>query len=303
VDPLEEVLALVGATSNLSASLAAGGRWALRFDPPVGVKFNAVRRGSCLLWVDGVPAPVNLGEGDCFLLTKPVPFTLAAEPDIAPEPAGPIFTDAVDGVARAGVGDDVFLIGGAFSFTERARVLLLDALPPVIHVPVATPEAATVSWAVEELDTELRTARMGGTLVAEYLALIMLIRILRLHVARSGRSGLLAGLADPVLAPALRAMHAHPAQPWTVAELARVGAVSRSTLAARFKEVVGQGPLEYLTGWRIELAADRIRRSDDTLSTIARAVGYGSESALSLAFKRTTGLSPRAYRTGFASVR
>lgn len=299
MDPLEDVLALVGATSHLSAALAAGGRWAVRFDPPAGVKFNSVRRGDCVLRVDGVPEPVVLAAGDCFLLTQPRAFTLAGDPDIPPEPAGPIFKAAVDGVARAGTGDGVFLIGGAFSFTERARALLLDALPPVIHVPAATPEAATVRWAVEEIDAELRGEPLGGRLVAEHLALVMLIRVLRLHLARTGGSGWLAGLADPVLGPALRAMHARPAQPWTVAELARVAAVSRSTLAARFKEVVGRGPLEYLTGWRIELAADRIRRGDDTLAGIARAVGYGSESALSVAFKRTTGLSPRAYRSRF----
>ncbi|MDG4798286.1 AraC family transcriptional regulator [Micromonospora sp. WMMD1082] len=297
MDPLEDVLALVGATSHVSAAMSAGGRWAIRFDPPAGVKFNAVRYGTCLLRVDGVPEPVVLAEGDCFLLTSPRGFTLASDPDAPPEPAGPIFTAAVDGVARVGAGDDVFLVGGAFSFTERARALLLDGLPPVIHVPAARPEAATVSWAIREIDTELRAAPLGGTLVAEHLALVMLIRMLRLHLARGGGSGWLAGLADPVLAAALRAMHARPAHPWTVAELARVATVSRSTLAARFKEVVGQGPLEYLTGWRIELAADRIRRSEDTLATIARAVGYGSESALSVAFKRTTGLSPRAYRS------
>ncbi|MEV1331609.1 AraC family transcriptional regulator [Micromonospora costi] len=302
MDPLEDVLALVGATSRLSAALAAGGRWAVRFDPPAGVKFNAVRRGSCLLRVDGVPEPVSLAEGDCYLLTRPLPFTLASDPDTPPEPAGPIFREAVGGVARTGVGDDVFLIGGAFTFTGRARVLLLDALPPVVHVPAATPEAATVRWAVGEIDTELRAASPGGTLVAEHLALVMLIRILRLHLARTGGAGWLAGLADPVVAPALRAMHARPAHPWTVAELARVAAVSRSTLAARFREVVGRGPLEYLTGWRIELAADRIRRSDETLASVARAVGYGSESALSVAFKRTTGLSPRAYRGRVAAA-
>ncbi|MFD6753718.1 AraC family transcriptional regulator [Micromonospora gifhornensis] len=297
MDPLEEVLALVRATSHLSTAVAAGGRWAIRFDPPAGVKFNAVRHGSCLLRVDGVPEPVGLAEGDCFLLTRPLGFTLASDPDTPPEPAGPIFMAAVDGVARAGAGHDVFVIGGAFSFSERARALLLDLLPPVIHVPAATPEAATVRWAIGEIETELRSAPLGGTLVAEHLALVMLIRTLRLHLAQGRGAGWLAGLAEPVLAPALRAMHAHPAHPWTVAELARVAAVSRSTLAARFKEVVGQGPLEYLTRWRIELAADRIRRSDDTLSSIARAVGYGSESALSVAFKRITGLSPRTYRS------
>ncbi|MGY4909382.1 cupin domain-containing protein [Micromonospora aurantiaca (nom. illeg.)] len=296
MDPLDDVLALLGATSHVSAALTAGGRWAVRFDPPTGVKFNAVRRGRCLLRVDSAPEPVPLDAGDCFLLTRPVNYTLASDLDVPAAPAGPIFQAASDGVARTGSGDDVLLVGGAFSFTDRSRDLLLDSLPPVIHVPAATPEAETVRWAVGEIDAELRRGRPGGRLVADHLALVMLIRILRLHLDHGTPSGWLAGLTDPAVAPALRAMHAHPERPWTVAAIARCAAVSRSTLAARFKQVVGYGPLEYLTGWRIELAADRLRRSEDTIATIARAVGYGSESALSVAFKRVTGLSPRAYR-------
>ncbi|GHJ54312.1 hypothetical protein Nm8I071_36190 [Nonomuraea sp. TT08I-71] len=96
---------------------------------------------------------------------------------------------------------------------------------------------------------------------------------------------------------------ARPGHPWTVAELAGVVTVSRSTLASRFKDAVGKGPLEYLTKWRIELAADRLRRGDDTVAAIARAVGYSSESALSVAFKRTTGHSPRAYRSRLTRAR
>ncbi|MFI6760692.1 AraC family transcriptional regulator [Micromonospora sp. NPDC050417] len=302
VDPLEDVLALLGATSQISTAMAAGGRWAVRFDPPTGVKFNAVRRGRCLLRVDGLPDPVSLTEGDCFLLTLPRAFTLASDPDTRPEPASPLFAAAVDGVARVGDGDDVFLIGGAFTLGDRAGTLLLASLPPVIHVPAASPEAATVHWAVGEIDAELRQAPMGGTLAAEHLALVMLIRILRLHLARGVTTGWLAGLSDPVVAPALRAMHDRPAHPWTVAELAGVATVSRSTLASRFKGIVGQGPLEYLTAWRIELAVDGIRRGEETVATIARTVGYGSESAFSVAFKRTTGLSPRAYRRQMTGI-
>ncbi|WFF05819.1 AraC family transcriptional regulator [Micromonospora sp. WMMD1076] len=297
MDPLEEVLALLGAASHVSAALVAGGRWALGFEPPTGVKFNAVRRGRCLLQVEGEPDPVALETGDCFLLTRSQAFTLASHPGIPTEPAQPIFEAAVDGVARAGEGDEVFLVGGAFSFTERARALLLDSLPPVVHVPAATPEAETVRWAVAEIDVELRQAHPGARVVAEHLALVMLIRILRLRLSQRAASGWLAGLADPVVAAALRAMHGRPSHPWTVAELADAAAVSRSTLAARFKKVVGRGPLEYLTAWRIELAADRLRRGEDTVAAIARMVGYGSESALSTAFKRTTGLSPRTYRS------
>lgn len=298
MDPLEDVLSLLQVSSYLSCGMSAGGRWAVAFPPPTGLKFNAVRRGDCWLRVDGRPDPVRLREGDCFVLTRPHPFTLASDLDLPAEPAHPLFAAAGDGVARAGEGDEAFLIGGGFDFVGRARELLLDDLPPVLHVSASTPEAATVRWAVGEIDVELRRRPMGGTLVAEHLALVMLIRILRLHLERDpGRTaGWLAGLADPTVVAALRGMHARPAHPWTVAELARVAAVSRSTLAARFKDVVGRGPLEYLTQWRVELAAERIRRGE-TFATVARSVGYGSESAFSVAFKRTMGCSPRAYRS------
>lgn len=296
MDPLADVLALLGTTGHVSATLAAGGRWAVRFPPPAGIKFNAVRRGHCRLRVDSVAEPIDLAEGDCYLLTRPVSYVLAGAAELPPEPAEPIFTAATGGLARAGTGDEVLLVGAAFTFTARARDLLLDSLPPVIHVPAALPEAAALHRSVVEIDTELRQARAGATLVAEHLALVMLIRILRLHLDRVRPTGWLAGLADPVVGPALRAMHARPAQRWTVAQLAGVAAVSRSTLAARFRAVVGRGPLDYLTAWRVELAAARIRRGGDTLATIAREVGYGSESALSVAFKRVTGRTPGAYR-------
>ncbi|GAA1618498.1 AraC family transcriptional regulator [Actinoplanes couchii] len=295
-DPLEDVLALVGASSRLSAGLLAGGAWALSFEAPDTVKFNAVRRGHCLLVVDGVE-PIALGPGDCFLLVEPRPFTMASAADVAPEPAGPYFAAAADGVARVGEGADTYVIGGRFDFGDRARELLLDTLPPVVHVPGGSAAAATLGWALDLIDAETRDRPVGSGLVAEHLAMVMLIHILRLHLDRApARTGWLAGLSDPVVGVALRVMHARPADPWTVAELAREASVSRSLLAARFRAVVGRGPLEYLTGWRIELAAGRLRRGEDTVAAIARDVGYGSESALSNAFKRVTGTSPRDYR-------
>lgn len=301
MDPLEDVLALLDTRSHLSAGLVAGGRWAVRFEAPDGVKFNAVRRGSCLLRVEGTDEPVPLAEGDCYLLTRPLGFTLLSDDEAVPVEAGQVFASAEGGVARAGEGEDVVLIGGRFSFGERARALLLDTLPPVIHIPAGSDEAGTLRWALGQIDQELRQGRMASTLVAEHLAVVMLVHVLRLHLTRAPHAvpGWPAGLADPVVAEVLTAMHTAPERPWSVAELARAGAVSRSTLAARFKDTVGRGPLDYLTGWRIELASARLREGTDTLATIARAVGYGSESALSTAFKRVTGISPRAYRNRY----
>ncbi|WFE44799.1 AraC family transcriptional regulator [Verrucosispora sp. WMMD1129] len=298
MDPLHDVLTLVGATGHLSASMEAGGSWAVEFEAPAGIKFNAVRRGRCWLRLDGSADSLPLVAGDCYLLTRARPYTLFSDPEAVPVPAGPIFLAATGGVARAGTGDDFAAVGGAFHFGERARPLLLDALPPVVHVPGTAAEAATLHWAIDQVDRELRQQRVAAGLVAEHLALVMLIQMLRHHLAGAAGSatGWLAGLGDPVVAVALRELHQRPAHQWTVAELARAASVSRSTLAARFRAVVGRAPLEYLTDWRVELAADRLRRTDDTLARIAQLVGYGSESALSVAFKRVTGHSPRAYR-------
>ncbi|MFC0065097.1 AraC family transcriptional regulator [Umezawaea endophytica] len=305
MDPLENVLSLLETRGYLSSGLVAGGSWAVAFDPPEGVKFNTVRRGRCRLAVDGLPDEVDLAEGDCFLLTRPTAFRLAGGEPTTPVPAGPLFAAAAvthGGPARTGEGADVDLIGGGFTFGARARALLLDALPPVLHVPAGTPEAATALWAIGQVDAELRQDRPAAGLVAEHLVVVMLIQVLRRHLATDPRStsGWLAGLGDPVVAPALRALHTHPDRAWTVAALARTAAVSRSTMAARFRDVVGRGPVDYLTGWRIELAADRLRRGADTISVIARDIGYGSESALSVAFKRVTGQSPASYRRAHA---
>ncbi|GGQ56495.1 AraC family transcriptional regulator [Streptomyces althioticus] len=298
MDPLADVLTLLETRSHLSTSLVAGGRWALRFEAPQGVKFNAVRRGSCLLEVDGVDGSIPLEEGDCYLLARPRPFVLRSDPAATPVDAGPVFARADGGVARAGRGDEVFLVGGRFSFGARAQELLLDRLPPVVHVPAGSPHAETVRSALDLIDQELSRGEPAASLVAEHLAVVMLVHVLRLHLARDPHtaSGWLAGLSDPVVAAALTALHRDPARPWTVAELAREAAVSRSTLAARFKVAVGQGPLEYLTHWRIELAARQLREGSTTLAVVARSVGYGSESALSVAFKRVMGMAPGDYR-------
>ncbi|MFE7712281.1 AraC family transcriptional regulator [Streptomyces sp. NPDC057486] len=298
MDPLEDVLALLETRGHLSAGLVAGGQWAVRFEAPQGVKFNSVRRGSCLLEVDGVDAPVELAEGDCYLLSHRRPFTLRSDPEAVPVPAAPLFARTEDGVARAGEGDDTFLVGGRFSFGARAQELLLDRLPPVIHIPADTRHAETMQWALSAIDQELTHRQLASSLVAEHLAVVMLVHVLRLHLAREPHavSGWLAGLADPLVATALAALHQDPARAWTVAELAHACTVSRSTLAARFKATVGQGPLEYLTRWRIELAARQLREGGATLASIAHAVGYGSESALSVAFKRILGKPPGDYR-------
>ncbi|MEU2289200.1 AraC family transcriptional regulator [Streptomyces sp. NPDC013178] len=308
MDPLEDVLALLETRGRFSPGLRAGGEWAMEFEAPAGVKFNAVRHGSCRLWPEGTDTPIDLGPGDCFLLTRPRPFTLTSSTEsrsataAVPLNARTVFEAAEGGFARIGAGDEVLLIGGSFTFGERARGLLLDALPAVIHVPAGTTHAETIQWALGQMEKEMLDRPMGAFLVGEHLAVVMLIHVLRLHLATDARHapGWLAGLADPAVAAALAALHSHPERSWTVAEIAQVSGTSRSTFASRFRSTVGQAPLDYLRHWRIELTARHLRQGDETLASIARLVGYRSDSALSTAFKQVTGMSPRAYRKSVA---
>jgi len=129
---------------------------------------------------------------------------------------------------------------------------------------------------------------------------MMLVQALRLHLAEGLRGGVgwLFALADPQMSAAIHAMHEDPSYRWTLQKLAERAGMSRSTFALKFKQTVGESPMEYLTRWRMLLAGDRLTNSSDPISVIALSLGYESESAFSTAFERVMGSSPRQYKRG-----
>ena len=143
----------------------------------------------------------------------------------------------------------------------------------------------------------MREPQPGGVLVAQQLAVMMLVQALRLYLAAGpgGGVGWLFALADPQMSAAIAALHDAPARRWTIQQLAERVGMSRSTFALKFKQTVGESPMEYLTRWRMLLAGDRLTNSGEPVSAIAQALGYESESAFSTAFKRAMGCSPRKY--------
>ncbi len=300
LDPLEEVLRLVEVRAERASTLTGHGDWALRFPAPDGAKFNSVLDGSCVIDTDGLDHPITLRAGDSFLLTRPQEFILGTSPRSTVQPASPFFRATGGASAEVGPLDQpvtAHLVGGSFTFGRRARELLLDALPPVIHLPAHAEGAGMLPHLLTRTDKEARTGGLASNLITEHLAVVLLIDVVRHHLTQQpDTTGWLQGLRDPVVSAALHAMHADPARRWTVRMLADVALVSRSTLAARFKSVVGQGPLEYLTRWRLELGAHRLAATDQTIATIADAVGYGSEASFALAFKRELGAPPGSYR-------
>lgn len=310
MDPLEDVLSHLAVRSHLSSTLVAGtDPWRLRFDAPAGLKFNAVLAGEAVLRTPQTDGWVPIGAGDSYLLGRRDEFELASSPAVTiARPASEVFDRATDGAARVGSegpGSEVGFValGGSFDF-GRAAERLLDHLPPVLLVPGGSADAAAVRDTLVVIDQELRERAPGATVVAEHLAVVLLVRTIRWHLAHGrlrGRSWL-TGLVDPVVAPALRAIHAEPERPWTVAALARTSGVSRSTLAERFRDVTGAGPIEYLVDWRMELATERLQGTDASVAAIARSLGYGSESAFSNAFKRVRGVRPSQARRAPAAA-
>jgi AraC-like DNA-binding protein len=297
MEPLSQALALLRPRTSLLHALDAGREWAVRFAAYDGIKFLAVHHGACWLRVEGERTPHRLAEGDCSLLASGRPFVLSSDPALPGIDARDALTFD-GGIARCRGGGACFLVGAHFAFDGDHADALFRDLPAVVPIRASSREAVVLRWAMDLFAHEIRELRPGGPLIAEHLAHIMLIQVLRLHLESPElpKLGWLAALGDPQLGAALRAMHAELRRRWTLDELARIAAMSRSSFADRFKRVVGTSPLEYLTRCRMHVAAQRLRSSDSPIAAIAGEVGYESESAFSTAFKKVYGHSPRSHR-------
>ena len=306
VDPLSDIVSLLEPRDCVAAGLDAGGDWSIRFERHAGLKCNAVLHGRCSLRVDGAE-PVTLETGDCAILPHGRPFLLSARPARAGEDARTVYAPVPHGgTAVHGGGGDFFMTGSRFLLSGTAAELLLAALPPVLVVRGGS-ERATLEWALGRIADELREPGPGGALCIDHLSHLVLVQVVRRHLATSAGpdaserrlsgqgGGWLAAIADPRLSKAVAAVHEDPARSWTVGELASRAGMSRTSFAVRFRRVAGQTPMGYLTRWRMLVAADRLRRTGAPVAKVAGDVGYASESAFAVAFKRATGRPPRRY--------
>jgi AraC-like DNA-binding protein len=172
----------------------------------------------------------------------------------------------------------------------------------VLHLRAAFGSADPLGRLIELAIAESLDQRAGGECVRLRLSELMFVEVLRRHLATlpEGQTGWVAGLRDPLVGRALGLLHQRPAEAWTLESLAAAVGRSRSALADRFAEVVGQPPMQYLAHWRIQLAARRLADPEAKVSAIAFDVGYESEAAFSRAFKRIAGVSPASWRAARA---
>ena len=297
MDPLSEVLALLKPQSLSSGGFMVPGDMAIYFPQHQGIKCYAVLAGQCWLVVEGVPDPILLDVGDCFILPRGLPFRLTT--DLSLEPIH--YTLASGLLSKTNDSPEIeegarYIAGGFFGFTGGHAEMLLHSLPPIVHIRRESDKAA-MRWSLERLREELRDPQPGSSLIAQQLAYMMLIQALRLHLAdvASAGCGWLSALSDKHMSIAIASIHNDPGYSWTLQSLAERVGMSRSVFALRFREIVGATPMEYLARWRMLLAADRLKNTSDGLSTIAQSLGYESESAFGKAFRRIMGCSPRQY--------
>lgn len=295
-DRLSDVFDLVEVRSVLTGGIAARGGWSARGPISDPVKFFAMVSGRARLTTDGMAEPVALESGDVAILIGRswVAFEAGDEPRREVQPESDFSAERFATADRAT--DDV-LIGGCVDLTQAGRALLLGTLPPVTHVRASGVDSDRLRAAVRRLFDEATGDRIGSAFALRQYGALLLLEMLRVYVGQTDLPpGLLRLLTDDRLRPALGLMHAEPGRAWSLEELARAAAMSRTSFAVRFHEVAGLPPLGYLTRWRMLLAQRALRDRDVRVGELAAQLGYGSESAFSTAFKRVLGESPLRYR-------
>ncbi|MCX4820404.1 AraC family transcriptional regulator [Streptomyces sp. NBC_01142] len=283
--------------------------WSVRIEDHAPLCLVCVTHGEAWIVPDSGD-PVLLLPGDVAIARGPEPYTAADTAQTLPRarigPGGTCHTLQGEPLAQSmhlGVrtwgnapdGSTTMLIG-TYQMKGEVSGRLLDALPPLLHLPADVWNCPLMPV----LDDEISRDEPGQSVVLDRILDLVLIAVLRTWFSRPDAEApaWYRAMGDPVVGQALRLLQDDPAHGWTVASLAAKCGVSRAQLARRFHELVGEPPMAYLTGWRLALAADLLRETDATVEAVARKVGYSGSFALSAAFKRVRGISPQEHRTG-----
>jgi AraC-like DNA-binding protein len=287
VDPLAEVVTLLQPRAPFSKVVSAAGAWRVRRTQASSPFYCVIVDGSCLLTVSG-REPITLKPGDFALVPSAFSFAMSS---LQPPPADELDVAPVEirlgefELGKRGGQRDVLFLVGHCVFGSPDAALLVSLLPQVVHVRGEKRLATLVRLVGEE----------ARDFIMERLLEVLLIEALRSTASTDASPGLLQGLADERLAAAIRQMHENPDRLWTVAELAKEAALSRSSFFERFSRLVGVAPMEYLLAWRMALAKSLLRKDEAGVAEVASRVGYSSASTFSVAFIRFVGVPPWRY--------
>jgi len=298
LDPFSDLLKLLNARSVLAGGLVTGGDWAIEFPASDQLKFWGIVQGECSMAFEGENGAIGVKAGDFFLLRTPRSHVLSSGPCAPVIPLATVLENRKSAIVRHGERETFFMIGGKVELSDHSAQLLINELPPLIHIRAASRHSASLRWLLEQLVAEQDGSQPGAGAATSQLTHLMFIQILRAYFegAEPIASGRLRAMGDKRLAPALRLMHGAPERAWQLEELAKSAAMSRATFSSYFKAVAGIAPMAYLTEWRMRLAERLLLRDRVSIGTLSVSLGYTSESAFSHAFKRVVGISPRNYQ-------
>jgi AraC-like DNA-binding protein len=321
MDAVTDVFQSMHIASVIQARLEASAPWGLKRDRNAKegegrhsaarssspfAHFGMVTDGNCWLTADGLPDPIQVSDGDCFLLAPASRYTVRDNPRTGVQSFCSVASENGSQVINyGGGGAPTTILFGWFRFCATSLKPLGRVLPPLIVVKTDQPQTSALRTTMTMLASEMANPALGSRLVVQRLAEILFVQCLRAHLeSGSGAcNGLLRALVDPYIGVALKAMHERVDAPWTVETLAAACGMSRSGFALRFKEMVGETPLEYLTTWRMQKAAALLQSSDKKLIDVARSIGYDSDATFSRAFKRVVHVAPRDFRRRFLALR
>jgi AraC-like DNA-binding protein len=319
VDPISDIFRTMHITAFGQHRLEATAPWGLiqekqaeekaspseeKHTPTDLAHFAMLSRGNCWLSVEDIADPIPLTGGDCFLLARDTSIVIRDSPRTRPRSTfRDLATKANANVVHyGGGGAPTTIVCGSFSFDRASLRPITQLLPSFILIKADQARTLALHNTIQALASEMAEQAPGSGVVATRLAEVLFIQILRAHIASApGRNkGWLRAVFDPQLGTALSAIHDRVNTPWTVESLAEAAGMSRSAFAARFKELLGQTPLEYVTEWRMQKAMQLLEQRDIKLIDVARLVGYESDASFSKAFKRIVGANTGEYiKLGF----
>ncbi|HLG54360.1 MAG TPA: AraC family transcriptional regulator [Vicinamibacterales bacterium] len=319
MDALSDVLRAVRLTGAVFFDVRASEPWVA--ETPAGcdivgtifpdaehlISYHVVTAGTCWACAIG-DEPIQLSVGDVIVFPHGDAHVMSSAPGMREPPDLTRFRHPSNGQLpfsmSMGPSDTApaNLVCGFLGCDARPFNPVLEALPNVIRVSdrAGGAIAAFVQFAV----AESKARRIGGECVLGHLSELMFVDVVRqyLETLPADRTGWLAGLREPFVGRALTALHQTPARDWTIEALAHDVGLSRSALAERFTQFVGQPPMQYLASWRMQLAANHLLSGMDNVATVAARVGYESEAAFSRAFKKAVGSPPSQWRKRRASA-
>ena len=314
MDPITDILRTMHVTAFGQHRLEATSPWGLigegqtdkvtpsgkKISPTDLAHFAMLSRGNCWLSVEGIREPIPLTGGDCILLARDTPIVMRDSPRTRPRSTfREIAAKANSNVAHyGGGGAPTTIVCGSLSFDRASLKPITQLLPSFILIKADQAHTLALHNTMQALASEMAEQAPGSGVVATRLAEVLFIQALRAHIA-SGvgwrNKGWLRAIFDPQMGTALGAIHDSVNTSWTVESLAEAAGMSRSAFAARFKDLLGQTPLEYVTEWRMQKAMQLLEQRDKKLIDVARSVGYESDASFSKAFKRVVGASPGEY--------